>query len=448
MIGLAILTAMLGLSAMDLGSFRAWTPVVEPSAIRIPPGAQVQFLAHRNVAGGRKVAKVSWSASAGQITDQGLFTAPATPEPQSISIQALGGGSTGSANVSVADPNAEHAALSFSYAGSVKPAAEVAAPYTVALVSGRDAANGTCVRHALLATDFLFAVMLTGGTACGFPDEVVLFSGDRAAVVDATPWTGAGRVVRTFTVAAAPIEIPVSVWALVGPRIERDGKNRSIWTVTKEMVATANSLFNANRAGIRFKIVEQHSLWSPGDAAARAAIGAFCPATALTPAYASMGRLNIYFVQSVEESDAVNTERKRTSAGYYCGSHGAPTVIYLSADESALLTLAHEFGHALGLLHVGEGGYGYYWSTDASEALFDDTNLMWDMAAAPRSGLSLGQAYRGNWEALSIVSLLKGSNGSGLACECRQGPGCTFADVVQESSKEGARCPPLPLDIP
>jgi hypothetical protein len=179
----------------------------------------------------------------------------------------------------------------------------------------------------------------------------------------------------------------------------------------------AISLFNRNRVGITLRtdtVIQSREL-KRGDSAT---IGDRCDAAALAnlakadPRIYDPNRLNVYFVPGTPKG----------WRGWNCYTVGFPNVIYISIAGDSPATLAHEFGHALGLqdpLGHETGHTGVL--TTAKIKGFVYQNIMWtglyDQEAAVQGHFSIGQAYRMNMDKSSWVikkGLVPGR--AGLTC--------------------------------
>jgi hypothetical protein len=140
--------------------------------------------------------------------------------------------------------------------------------------------------------------------------------------------------------------------------------------------------------------------------------------------------LNILYVDQIFKPAATPGDLAQTWAGYSCPWDGsAGTVILVSVRDRSTSTLAHELGHAFGLL-VPDYGHTDY------DPGFSHSNLMWHMeedeTRAPRSGVTLGQAFRMNVDSLSWIFR------TGLP---------TWPRRQCDSLYVGKVCPPLSKDI-
>lgn len=113
------------------------------------------------------------------------------------------------------------------------------------------------------------------------------------------------------------------------------------------------------------------------------------------------GRLNVYFTRILDNSTwfyAMN-----------CWIQGFPDVIFISYENeyTPIVALAHEVGHALGLVRPAGtfnqvGGHTQFY-TGINPSPFHDDNLMWS-GAADIDNISIGQMYHMNFDVLSWLN--------------------------------------------
>lgn len=140
--------------------------------------------------------------------------------------------------------------------------------------------------------------------------------------------------------------------------------------------------------------------------------------------------LNVVYVEQIFKPAPTPGDLAPTWAGYTCPWDAfAGTVILVSVKDRSTSTLAHELGHAFGLL-VPDFGHTDY------DPGFSHSNLMWHMeedeTGATRSGVTLGQAFRMNVDSLSWIFR------TGLP---------TWPRRQCDSLYVGKLCPPLSKDI-
>ena len=192
-------------------------------------------------------------------------------------------------------------------------------------------------------------------------------------------------------------------------------------------ISRASTIFNTNKAGLVFKAPSVHrytatELQVVGQGCADAA-----KARSAGPPLYHEAEINVYYIEVEVESD------DDTWMGFNCFEEGVPNVIYISVDERSITTLAHELGHALNL----RGPTGHTNPSDGNPGMetFTDRNLMYSMVdmetSAARNALSLGQIFRMNWDAASLVNTVTAVRSS-LQCQ---------ADAIAS-----APCPRLSVD--
>jgi hypothetical protein len=238
-----------------------------------------------------------------------------------------------------------------------------------------------------------------------FRDEIVVYSADDRMVVErasgaAPMWSPGTGEVRAVGLGEGVISVPVTVRSaflvedecddVVLPRYQCD-------------LATANLLFRAGRTGLRFHIVNH--LDQSNDQTAIQQIGTGCEAGVEQTGHFTEGMINVYYVQRATDN----------AQGVQCGAT-SPNVIYVSSFAT-VTTLAHEFGHAFSLEHVGDVDVSFYADADGTPRFTLD-NLMWS-GGAWQNDLSLGQTFRINEDASSMLLLNGLRPGLGRKCECR-----------------------------
>jgi hypothetical protein len=154
--------------------------------------------------------------------------------------------------------------------------------------------------------------------------------------------------------------------------------------------------FDQNRSGITFqasRIVRPRDL-TPGDIQT---IGQPCDPAALAnlatkPKLYDPNHLNVYFLPG-----------SLSWRGWTCFREGFPKVIYVSIAGDSPGTLAHEFGHALGLQDWPGNKAGHTGAVGTARIQgFMYPNLMWtglnDLQASEQWHFSIGQDYRMNMD--------------------------------------------------
>lgn len=133
--------------------------------------------------------------------------------------------------------------------------------------------------------------------------------------------------------------------------------------------------------------------------------------------------LNVVYVDDIVGPAGASTGY----SGYSCPfDNQVGAVIFISELERSGPTLAHEMGHALGLM---EPAFGHTWGLQG----FSYTNLMWTSASDAEKGaratLTLGQAFRMNLDSNSWLVRLGLWTGMARRCDSLRVPGaCPLLD--------------------
>ena len=280
---------------------------------------------------------------------------------------------------------------------------------------------------------------------------VAILSNSRAFFYDntlsAVAWTAARGDVYSAPLAPGRIRVPVRIFisdAQLTEAQRTDVKD----LITGIHLPQTHTLFADSFSGFELvgseadggppEIIDASTL--PGDA--HGAIGSGCGRAAMikpNPAVYGAGQINVYYVRDV--TDPPNAK------GYNCVAEGAPNIIFVDHDQSDAFTLAHEIGHALGLL-LPDWGH-----TDLTGGFYLDggnhpLNVMSDYALAP-AYFSVGQVARMNLGTESWLNQPSHADGSSVRHRQAVFPtlpiistcGCLETDVL-------ADCPALVLDIP
>lgn len=279
-------------------------------------------------------------------------------------------------------------------------------------------------------------------------DEVVVFSvGDRATLDpgncgSGTIWTDDPGQGRKEQLGLPPIDVPVKLWTVnfvgFGTECTVINNGSSDGGPSREL-ATTTEIYNGHGAGIVFHFTDSTDLC--GNTDARDALdvgggGSDCNSLRRPLPYFTPGMINVYYVPNLLSN----------SKGINCRSVD-PNVILISVGQRNATTLAHELGHALGLEHTG------YYFVDTSPGsggvplygagTITGSNLMWANGPA-KYLLTLGQAFRMNFESASQLNRNQTRAGPVRECECRLGVGpCTEAVFAAQSKVDGV-CPRVP----
>ncbi|MGH7629550.1 MAG: hypothetical protein ACREOF_09170 [Gemmatimonadales bacterium] len=248
-------------------------------------------------------------------------------------------------------------------------------------------------------------------------------------------WTTASGDEVALTLPASSIPLAIRFWISLDPaaNVPIDAKT------LEEDIRVADSLqlttiLRDNRAGIEprgtapdgsFEIRSVDEIDStPGDIdQLQRLISGFCASAAQlrrTPAVYDANALNVYYVSIL--LDPQGTRR----SGYFCVVEGGPNILFVDGGLKQPHTLAHEVGHALGLL---EPSWGHAHLIDGMPAT--EANLMSYGVSTP-TRLTLGQVVRLSMSPLSWLN--------------REGAGPSKASIRAKwlAQAGSAVTPPLP----
>jgi hypothetical protein len=278
----------------------------------------------------------------------------------------------------------------------------------------------------------------TGGTPMGdlrsqgsCNSELAIFSENHAMVLEQTAWTDGPD---TLTISLPPlIDVPVSVWIANGASAQ----------AAKDHMKRTNELYRMNRVGVRFLFNVKNVSDNP---AAVSIIMSGIDATTGDPkctpdiakiqqsAFYTPKTLNVYYVDL--NFRGRNCALLSTPAQSECPEapnqpKGDGNINFFGTDANRA-TLAHEFGHALGLRPGPCGGH-----TDKL-ADFDSRNIMKGVDGDEnRDHFTLGQVFRMNTHADRWGGTMLIENG------LRPGPGRHCAPMFASD-----KCPALKADFP
>lgn len=250
-------------------------------------------------------------------------------------------------------------------------------------------------------------------------NEAISFGYDRAPSRSDMPWNnGTGDVFNMSL--GDELAIPITVWIVQGPFATQRDK-------VDEAVATTESIWDAERMGIRFSDVQVIDATSDPDID-DALLNSVGGNNRNWSDYANdigfiNGRINVYWINTVEASTTV-------------GWSDAGSQIVMGANSGDEL-LIHEIGHSLSLQHpsVCHLGGGL---TDleldptlnpGADPNFDATNIMWPCSSS-RQFVSEGQVFRAHFNSNSSINNLYGVRPGDPLVSC-------------ESAIESAECPIL-----
>lgn len=269
------------------------------------------------------------------------------------------------------------------------------------------------------------------GTDGHCPPQVTIFTRDFGALMVTRPWGTQGTVGEYL-----PLKVPPRPRLRVQVYVVGDEDLDLGYGIT-EATDAAQAVFEEQRTGIA--LVFPDIIWvSPGsDSALR--IGQGCDnALGLRTTLPVLARpwLNVFFVTGMKIGTMTGLR------GYDCavtldGASGnlydydAQNVIYVDTAKFLPATVAHEIGHALGLLTPEKT----LWGHTTGQPGFTSDNLMWDGSNSVDQ-ISLGQSYRMNFDARSWL------NRPLRLVRPRRFRVCA-SDVTY-----WWECPPLALDLP
>ena len=203
-------------------------------------------------------------------------------------------------------------------------------------------------------------------------------------------WLSAAIAAGKTTIDIPPLlKLPVTLWI-----VAQSGGIAEATAMRDRQVLSANALMQELGVGMALDI--KSPIIAPGSVAPD------CKESNATSGSATVfdkGRINVYYVRQY-------LDKPYTSYGYTCWMQGHPDVIFSAWGDAQNpdVVLAHELGHALGLVHpinatpttVG-GGH-----TDNVPG-FDNENLMRSGGAAV-TNISIGQMYAMNFSKSSWLN--------------------------------------------
>lgn len=272
----------------------------------------------------------------------------------------------------------------------------------VALVDGVPRNAGSCVRDSLVA---FVGIGLVGdwGSNCPTDGHLAVFSPDHAMLLRLTSWNGNPNDVDVVGQQAPPLTIPVAIRIAVERIAGEELTPEQVLATTTAFaladVAKANELLRANRAGLRIEVP----------------VGFFdtvAPGPNCSSAPMRQGVLNVFYVNDAQRG-----------RGFTCARDGQrhEGTILISRFEHDQATLAHEFGHALGLWFPFTGHTLHVIGFDGVNVM---ASLLYDNSSAERSHFSLGQVFRMNADEASWVNIAGVRDTTTeirLPCQCKRG---------------------------
>jgi hypothetical protein len=275
----------------------------------------------------------------------------------------------------------------------------------VVVRGGTEAAAGPCLYDRLRKGRSVLEIgQVVPKVGCA--SDVLLFAKSGAMGINPVTWTTGADAV-TLAAPGSPVTVEYS-FVMVD-------KDRQAAQLAGRDTIQAIARFNENRTGLSFRtsrIVAPKEL----NNSEIATIGNRCDRDALTalstkPKLYDPRRINVYFVPGL-----------LGYRGRNCFPEGFPNVIYISTSGDSPATLAHEFGHALGLQDWPPRKLGHTGALSTQHiGGFMYLNIMWtglyDAQANEQRHLSIGQGYRMNMDTSSWLirtGIVPGRKG--LAC--------------------------------
>jgi len=276
--------------------------------------------------------------------------------------------------------------------------------------------------------------------------EIIAFAGGHQPF-DATPKLAAGqdgKLSSTITPVAfaGPLQVNVKIWVVADPVSsagQAQAQARTVdLTAADGEVVTPQRVFAESGTGIELHFTSD-VFPSPGftrinDLFTSASCDLLADLTSRGPIGYDAAQLNVYYVNGLQGNRAGLNCHGSGSAG------SGQNVMFIAGSKSySAMQLAHELGHAMGLLHSGPlPGGGTAELGDVDEMLLDPwlatDNLMRSASDEVRQ-VTLGQIYRMHFDKLSWKWARPGAptaaNGYPRTC--------------QNSPVKGGACPPLTL---
>ncbi len=238
------------------------------------------------------------------------------------------------------------------------------------LVDGRDGTGNFNDKKFISAAATIDVVSIDASAAS---NEVIAFTNHRPpAIVQNVPWTS------SFEQIAVPyankMKLAVKVWILHGPF------NTTKTTAINACITTSN-IWNSERMGLDFSTFE--IIDATGDAQAATYLDFTCTQQAgiKTDIGFTAGRINIYYVRTVDGG---------ADRGQAC-QIGSDFVAMASGSGSELMS--HELGHCFSLQHVD------------GDSNFDQTNIM-HPASNTRQFVTEGQLFRAHLRTNSAINFV------------------------------------------
>ncbi|MCC7052742.1 MAG: hypothetical protein IT355_05705 [Gemmatimonadaceae bacterium] len=263
----------------------------------------------------------------------------------------------------------------------------------------------------------------TSGVAVFTARHAIAYSLDASTL----PWTASFGDVHHVTLPPLPLRVPVRVFVASTEEV----------TAMETQLTAAQQAYDHSHAGIEFVDSESGGEVQMEVATAEqlAVIGGDCSSVAeirRSPTLYAPGRLNVYAVLGDDSQEQ----------GVTCAVELAPEIILMKPDASAHNTLAHEIGHALGLLRPVFG------HTNPL-AGFTKSNIMrFAGTLEPNAYFSIGQVTRMTFDGISWVNRPSAADGSSLRkrlAPTGESPFTTACGCPETAAT--ATCPALNKDI-
>jgi len=248
--------------------------------------------------------------------------------------------------------------------------------------------------------------------------SVAAFQAGSGAYIAEHDWSQGAPENVVVELGRAPLDIPVRVW-FAGVDVAQSQYFESDFAVT---ALATNAAYDSSRLGIRFKfdtavVKDDWERARIADAALEFSTSGDCQVLREVCAYSAhrQGVINVYYVPELS-----------LVRGRACASAGLIAVDGL-AVSGLDATLMHELGHLLALDHVSATppwpGDHYPVTIGSPEEVSGNVMCVMDPECYPRTGFTLGQAFRANSDERSVVKrfhpgadLTVDCSGSGIGC--------------------------------
>jgi hypothetical protein len=231
---------------------------------------------------------------------------------------------------------------------------------------------------------------------------VVGFGANRAPTYMDTPWTTSKDVFNLLL--NDTIDVPLDIWILEGPYTDQALRAAAA-------VATANAIWQAERAGLQISSVNYHDETANPNLTLQ-----LLNPISLTLNWndypnligSTSGRINIYYLNTI-----------KLRSGYGISDFGSNILMSKNTIDQILV---HELGHALNLQHPV--------SSYTASPTFDKTNVMWHSSSS-REFLSEGQIFRAHFDAASAVNAIFAARVGQPTTNCQSFTGDTTCPTLE-----------------